>query len=73
MGSIDISELKIKYKYNNKRIFIVISLVHNHSFLIIKKNTIKISKVNILINEMDGPIKKLIGKIDSNINKYLLK
>ena len=33
----------------------------------------EISKINILINEMDGPIKKLIGKIDNNISKYLLK
>ena len=73
MGSIDISELKIKYKYNNKKTFIVISLVHDHSFFKKKNNIIKISKTNILINEMDGPIKKLNGKIDNKINKYLLK
>tara|TARA_Y100000389_G_C17243154_1_gene404193 strand:+ start:259 stop:498 length:240 start_codon:yes stop_codon:yes gene_type:complete len=73
MGSIDINELKIKYKYNNKKIFIVILLVHDHSFLIKKNNIIKISKTNILINEIDGPIKKLSGKIDNKISKYLLK
>jgi len=73
MGSIDINELKIKYKYNNKKIFIVILLVHDQSFLIKKNNIIKISKTKTLINEIDGPIKKLSGKIDNKISKYLLK
>ena len=73
MGSIDINELKIKYKYNNKKIFIVILLVQDQSFLIKKNNIIKISKTKTLINEIDGPIKKLSGKIDNKISKYLLK
>ena len=67
--SIDIRELKIKYEYNNKKYFIELSLIKENSFLkiikIIKEIFIKI----ILINEIEEPIKIVIGISESKIKK----
>jgi len=73
MGSIEITELKIKYIFKINKNITILLFKNLKSLKIYKKNKNKTLTIKILINEIAGP--KIIdsGIIEKNINKLFSK